>query len=186
MPCGSNCGGNGGRCCNPGYGPVYRFNNRNCQKDLNKFFNKPKINTWIESDKEIILFQEVISVCNGERVNVDTSITAEVVGLSCNCKKKVPRTAFNTFRLYINGCRVTQSGFEVNHESSLDSASMTWSGRMSGRKTLVITVTAQLTIDVCTCCHPSPTNTALVSSNVSNLTGNFKGTKGAFLRVFIN
>ena len=161
---------------------TYCHKNPCTAKDLNKFLTKPKSIRWIPSDGEVILFEEIIPTKLGNNINIDASITAEVSGLSCECKANIPTTAHNVFKLYVNKCKVAQSGFESSKDNSLSNAAIMYSGKAGGNRTVRVTLTAELNVDMC-CVSKKAT---VVSTNINKSCGNFKDAKGVSLRIFIN
>lgn len=162
------------------------------------FFNFPIATNWTINDGEVTLFDESIPICNEVEALVDASIAAELT---------FPEAAlgvFNTYRLYINGNQVSQSGYETDvlevFGPNLETANLIWGGSFYNSfdpcnpcnahkitytnnnsccpKFLKVRVTAQIRGT------EIPVN-VIPTSNVNNNIGNFQGAKGAFLRIYI-
>jgi|694.fasta_scaffold49812_4 hypothetical protein len=148
---------------------------KSSQKTGLRFLKTPKLNTWTEADNEITLFEEIICLGPCRLVSIDSMICAEISGLTSSDSNP---SAYNTYRLYIDNVQVCQSGFEAETDElapNLANSTLMWGGNISCKHSIIVKVTAQLTVTV-----PSE---SLVSSNVNNSVGNFQGSKGSALRV---
>jgi len=114
------------------------------------------------SGLEVVLFDESVKLAGDpiQVVLIDTAISAET-----------NNPGYNTYRLYIDGQQKTQGGFQ-DSGNNLGSVSLTWAEHASCKHQLCVKVTAQLV-----------TTGSQVTSNVDNNIGNFRGSKGATLRI---
>jgi hypothetical protein len=135
-----------------------------------KFLNEPVTTSWIASDGEVILFERKVSIKKLKNMNIDFIANAEIVD----------GPAYNVYRLYIDGSRVIQvahTGFIIQsstYDPSIESGEIIWGNNFENHISHVtIKITTQLL----------QTGTNASYSNVDNTIGNYKGFKGAFLRI---
>ena len=144
-----------------------------------KFVKAPLLHTWIVADLEVTLFEEKVLISAGRQVAIDSVISAEISGLTVN-ENDDPVTAYNVYKLYINNVQVSHSGFEADTDQyapNLSSCSLMWGGNTSHTTTNTIKVTAQLI--------QQGNSSTIANSNVSNSIKNFRGAKGASLRIMV-
>lgn len=143
------------------------------QKPLKKvcFFNNPLTSVWTFADREVILFEKTVKLSKAKCFNVDALISAEIGG-SGNV----------VYRLYVDGCQVTQAGFEpdaVDYEANLGSVSLNWGGCFPCDSCVNVKLTAQLNFDIVNTFNENDPITANVDNNISQ----FQGAKCATLRI---
>mgnify|MGYP006898472572 CR=1 FL=1 len=143
------------------------------------FTKCPKIKSWTADDEEVTLFSERICLGPQRQIVIDSIICAEISGL-VTTEPNSSATAYNNYKLYIDDTKVSQSGFEAENDKyapNLSSSSLMWGGHISCKNCVTVVVTAQLYVT-------SP-STSLVTSNINNSIGSFRGTKEASLRVLL-
>lgn len=137
-----------------------------------KLVTKPKNFSWLPN-KPTIIFEELICVEKCRSLVVDCHITAEI--------SNVAASAYNVYKLYIDGIQVDQSGFEAESDQyapNLSHAALMWSGNTSCKSCITVKVTAELKVT-------STSNINIPISNINNAMGAFNGAKGASLRLMI-
>jgi hypothetical protein len=137
------------------------------------FFNAPKLRRWSKANREVILFNEEVTLSVTKQLLVDVSITAEIANNS--------PFAYNRYKLYINNRQVTQGGFEATSDilaPNMASTSLTWGGKINSSCDCNF-IFARVKVTAQTFGAGNPT------SNVDNSFGNFRGTKAATLRVTV-
>ena len=136
------------------------------------YFDRPLCKRWTISDGEVILHDVCVNLCGNKQIMVDATIAAEISPSADG--------VYNVYRLYVNGTRVSQVGFEAEDEEfapNLETSSIAWGGNyacLPHCETVRIKLTAQ-TI--------SESGSTELGSNVNNKIGKFKGAKNASLRV---
>jgi hypothetical protein len=143
------------------------------------FFDHPKKNSWTLADNEVTIFDECINLCGQDEILVDVAIAAELID------NNVPLGVYNVYRLYINGKKVATGGYEAEisqtYAPNFNTNSLIWGGCVKDPCCFSRTVDVKVTVQLL---RSSSTNTQTdTSSNVNNAVSNFKGAKGAFLRV---
>jgi hypothetical protein len=162
MPCGKKC-----HCCKPVCGVF--------------FYNDPCPQTWRATDGEVTIFEKKYLVDKDANILVDASIAAEISPSTIS--------AYNTYKLYINDEVQSRGGYEAEgdlFDPNLETSSLIWGGSFAcsctSRVCLKVRVTAQLQVPP----PEGPGPVPIYASNIDNNVGNFKGAKGAHLRVYIN
>ena len=136
-----------------------------------EFFDDPKVKEWsnIGPIDGVILFKKKIYLGKHKYLLVDSAIAAEIVKNPDNISPPHP---YLTYKLFVDGIQRAQAGYESESTifaPNLETSSLIWGGKIKHKKCITIKVTAKLTNNG--------------TANVDNLIGEFKGSKGAFLRV---
>lgn len=144
-----------------------------------KLITRPKNFSWLPNKKTIV-FEEMICLEKCRSLVVDCHISAEISNLVPN-----PNTgnasAYNVYKLFIDGVQVGQSGFEAEADKyapNLGTASLMWSGSVSCYSCINVKVTAELKVT-------DASDVYIPISNINNALGGFQGAKGASLRLMI-
>lgn len=136
------------------------------------FFNKPKTLRWVPNDGEVDIFNEKVKLGKCGQLSIDSTLAVE-------SEFREPTTAYNTYKLYIDGKQVGVAGYEpyslaADIGPKLETSALIYGGQINKcGGTVHIRITAQLVDE----------SGHDIAANIDNEQGNFDGAKGAFLSV---